>query len=280
MLKPTGCNPWVFSLGVNLSTIAFDDPCLLFAMRRESAAFCREFRPQQRFPGAPCRARFCGPAWLSVLVVETGVGREATQKALDWLLSRPTLENVTYRPKVVLSAGFGGALDPQLAIGDIVLATEIVDAEGTCVPAPWPPKLPDGDWLPPLNRGRVLTIPDVASTPERKAELAQKHQAIVVDMEAAIVARACARNEIPFGCVRAVSDCAQTSLSPRLARLLQGGRVSLPRVLVECIRSLPLMGELWRLAGNTRRASHQLGMALGELLTLTLPWNAAVEVSE
>jgi nucleoside phosphorylase len=145
ILKPTGCDPWVFLLGANLSGIAFDDPCILFAMRRESAAFRREFRPHQRFPGSPCSATFCGPAWLSVLVVETGVGREATEKALDWLLNAPMLENVAYRPKLVLSAGFGGALDPTLSVGDIVLATEIIDPKGANLRATWPPELPQGE---------------------------------------------------------------------------------------------------------------------------------------
>jgi hypothetical protein len=123
-------------------------------------------------------------------------------------------------------------------------------------------------------------MPELASAPARKAELAKMHQAHVVEMEAAIVARACARNEIPFGCVRAVSDCAETSLSPRLVGLLQGGRVSPPRLVVECVRSPRLIGELWRLAGATRHASQQLGKALGELLTLTLPWSAEVEPCE
>ena len=45
------------------------------ALRRESHAFRQEFRPHQRFLGAPCRAWFCGPAWLTVLVLETGIGR-------------------------------------------------------------------------------------------------------------------------------------------------------------------------------------------------------------
>jgi hypothetical protein len=33
-----------------------------------------------------------------------------------------------------------------------------------------------------------------------------------------------------------------------------------------------LAGELWRLALQSRRAAAQLAKALGELLTLTLPW--------
>ena len=57
-----------------MTELAFDDPCVVFALGRESAAFRREFRPHQRFPGSSCRARFCGPPWLTVLILETGVG--------------------------------------------------------------------------------------------------------------------------------------------------------------------------------------------------------------
>src|SRR5262249_55544315 len=113
-------------------TITFTDPCLLFALGRESAPFLREFRPQQRFPGAPCRARFCGPSWLTVLVAETGIGATRTQNALDWLLAGPLLENVPYRPRLVLSAGFSGALQEAYQIGDLILATEVVDEAGHC----------------------------------------------------------------------------------------------------------------------------------------------------
>src|SRR6516162_9664899 len=105
--------------------LAFDDPCILFALRREANPFLREFRPQLRFPGAPCWARFCGPAWLTVLVLETGVGTGRARAALDWLLARPALANVVYRPRLVLSAGFCGALDEQLRVGDVLLATEV-----------------------------------------------------------------------------------------------------------------------------------------------------------
>src|SRR5689334_9371832 len=104
--------------------LLFDDPCVLFALRRESAPFVRLFPVQQRFPGAPCRARFCGPSWLTALVLETGVGADAARRALDWVLASPRLDNVPYRPKVVLSAGFCGALKPEYRVGDVIVADE------------------------------------------------------------------------------------------------------------------------------------------------------------
>jgi adenosylhomocysteine nucleosidase len=257
-----------------VSDLSFDDPCVVFALRRESAPFLREFRPQQGFPGSPCWARFCGPSWLTVLVLEMGVGPAAAEAAAEWLLKKPKLGDVPYRPKVVLSAGFAGALEPDTRVGDVLLAAEVVDEEGNSWPATWPGELPPGEWRPPLHRCRLLTTARLVATPDDKRRLAERHQAAAVDMESAVLARACRRHGVPFGCVRAVSDAADTGLSPQLADLLTGGRVSPLRLLAALARSPRLAGELWRLGRATRRAGEQLGMALGELLTLTLPWGA------
>jgi len=264
----------------NVNDLSFNDPCLLFALTRESAAFRREFRPQQRFPGAPCRARFCGPSWLTVLVVEAGVGQAAAEKALTWLLSSPEMGGVPYRPKLVLSAGFAGALDPSLAIGDIVLATDVLDTAGNRWPATWPPEPLKGAWRPPLHQGRIVTSPDLVDTPEKKTALALGQQAAAVDMESSVLARMCSRNEVPFGCVRSISDRADAALSPRLADLVRNGRPSAPRLLAACVRSPGLIGEMRRLARDTKKAGAQLGKALGELLTLTLPWIDELETEK
>jgi adenosylhomocysteine nucleosidase len=257
---------------VPVNEVLFEDPCVLFALRREARPFLREFPAQQRFGGAPCWARFCGPTWLTVLVAQTGVGRRHTDRALSWLLGRPQLGNVVYRPKLVLSAGFAGALQPGLLVGDLVLATEVVDETGQVWPCTWPAGSLPGRWDPPLRRGRLLTAAKVIGAPAEKRTLGQKYEALAVDMESAAVAERCARAEVPFACVRAISDAADTALSPRLAALLTGGGVSPWRVVTGVLRSPGLTAELWRLAGHTRYAADQLGKALGELLTLTLPW--------
>jgi nucleoside phosphorylase len=257
-----------------MTELLYNDPCVLFALAREASHFYREFKPHQRFPAAPCHARFCGPAWLTVLVLESGVGAHATDRALDWIGSSPRLGRLPYRPKVILSAGYCGALQEHLRVGDIVFAEEVVDASGRCWPATWPAEPLQGEWRPPLHRGRLLTAPDLAADPDQKRELGRQHGAAAVDMETARVARFCAEHDIPFASVRAVSDDARMALSPRLAALLSGGRVSPLRLAGGVARQPRLVAELWRLARHTRLASAQLALALGELLTLTLPWAA------
>jgi adenosylhomocysteine nucleosidase len=257
-----------------MSDLAFDDPCIVFALRREAAPFYRAFRPHQRFAGAPCRARFCGPAWLTVLVLETDVGAAAAESAVQWLLSKPLLGNVPYRPKLVLSTGFSGALRDDAHVGDIILATEIVDSVGNRWPTTWPGELPAGEWRPPLVRGRLLCVSELVGKPSDKKALGQGHDAVAVDMESAAIARLCSKHEVPFGCVRAISDHVDTELSRDVAELIWEGRVSPWRLTKALVRSPGLVRELWGLAKETRFAAQQLATALGELLTLTLPGGA------
>jgi nucleoside phosphorylase len=252
--------------------VAITDPCVVFALRRESMYFRQEFPPQQRFVGAVCHARFCGPSWLTVLLLETGVGMAAAEMAAKWLLGNPLFGNVPYRPKLVLSAGFSGGLQANLRVGDLVLATDVADAEGNLWPTTWPGNLPAGEWRPSLARGRVFTMPALVGDPAEKQRLGQQYDALAVDMETAALARACRKKDVPFGALRAISDDLRTRLSPDLVKVINLARTSPLRLAGAMLLSPRLVGELSRLVGHTRYAARQLALGLGEVLTLTLPW--------
>ena len=83
--------------------------------------------------------------------METGIGPNRAQRALDWVLAKPLFEGVPYEPKLVLFAGFAGSLNESLGVGDLVLATDVVDLEGNRWPTTWPGELPVGSWHPPLQ---------------------------------------------------------------------------------------------------------------------------------
>jgi nucleoside phosphorylase len=261
-----------------MSTELFlEDPAVVFALPRESMAFRHEFRPQQRFPGAPCWAHFCGPEWLTVLVMHAGMGKARIARAGAWLLGKPAFGNLPYRPKAVLMAGYAGGLRDGLKVGDVILATEIVDAKGNIHSATWPTRPLDGQWDPPLQRGRLVTVDKIVSTTQEKRDLGQRHDALAVDMESAVLARLCAAEAVPFGCVRVISDSVDTPLPPRLVSLITGDRISIPRTILTMLRHPTVCTDFWRLAKQTRHASQQLGKALGELLTLALPWSDELE---
>lgn len=199
---------------------------------------------------------------MTVLVLETGLGPAAMERALGWALGGPTLAGVPYRPRVVISAGFSGALQGGLRVGDLVLATEVTDGEGNT----WPAQIGQTDLRWPLHRGRLLSGPHLVAEPTRKQELGAEHQALAVDMETAVVARLCQGQGIPFGCLRAISDDVETALSAPLARVLRRGRVAPLRLVGAVLRNPAMVGELWRLARHTRLAARQLALGLGELL--------------
>ncbi len=245
------------------------DPCVVFALRRESMYFRRTYPYRQRFRGAPCRAQFRGSqgadaprSGQTVLMLETGIGAAAMETAVRWCLSGPRLGDVPYRPRLLLSVGFSGALQPQQRVGDLVLATEIVDQQGNRWPAIQPALFSTRE----IALGRLLTVAELVSDPRDKERLARQYEAIAVDMESSIAARLCHEQNVPFACLRVVSDDRNTPLSPHLVELLRYGRVSPPRLVAKLLRHPTLIGELWRLAGHTRGAAKQLLDPLSALM--------------
>jgi nucleoside phosphorylase len=244
-------------------------PCLVFALSRESMHFRRAYPVQQRFVGAPCLAQFRGPrraddpcSAASMLMLETGIGAAAMETALRWCLSGPRFGDAPYRPSFLLSVGFSGALQPEQKVGDLVLASEIVDEQGYR----WEAMIPDTLAGEEIALGRLLSVTRLVSDPQEKRRLGQQQEALAVDMESAAAARLCHQHSIPFACLRVISDDWQTPLSPQLVQLLRNGRVSLASLTRRVLRHPMLIGELWRLAGQTRRASLSLLSPLSALI--------------
>ncbi len=276
------------------SALAITIPCVVFALRRESMYFRRAYPFRQRFSGAPCQALFCGSqVWRgkgkperfspktgpdgfirtetffrdyfrpSVLMLETGVGTAAMETALCWCLSEPRFCGMPYRPRLLVSVGFSGALQPEQRVGDLVLATEVVDPQGHR----WPAVRPAVCANPDIAAGRLLTVPQLVSDPREKQLLGRRYDALAVDMESAVAARLCYQHNIPFACLRVISDDWQTPLSPHLVELLQQERVSIPRLAGQVMRHPRLIGELWRLARQTRHGSREILEPLSVILS-------------
>jgi adenosylhomocysteine nucleosidase len=226
----------------------------LFALRHESRPFTRGLRRLKSVKDGPCSACIYQTNRGAVLVAETGVGAVRASTVARWAIEH-------FEPRLVIACGFAGALSPTLKVGDVLLASEVVEPDEevhwrTAVPVEL------GD----LPVGRLVTVKELVGRPAAKRSLARQTGAIAVDMESAAIAEVCQERRVPCAVVRAISDDLNTELSHRLVALLSGGRASPGRVLAAVARSPRLAVELWRLARNTRLAGRNLAEALHRLM--------------
>jgi adenosylhomocysteine nucleosidase len=120
------------------------------------------------------------------VVVCGGIGAEAARRASEAVVK-------LYRPEVLISAGFAGALDPQLKVGQIFLASRVIDAK-------------DGSSTQVDSGSGILISIALVATAEQKSRLANAYGAQAVDMEAAAVAIAARQHELGFVAIKAISD--------------------------------------------------------------------------
>lgn len=149
-------------------------------------------------------------AGLIVALIVGGVGRSAARRASLHLLEG-------HRPRLVVSAGFAGALDPALRRNEVVVPREIVDPEGRVHPVDQSgPATGHGSRV---LSGRLATVDAVVLTAAAKAELRASTGADLVDMETSAVAETCGARGVRFRSVRVVSDVASEDLPREVLRL-------------------------------------------------------------
>jgi len=173
-----------------------------------------------------------------VVLVCGGIGVEAARRASEAVIS-------LYRPELILSAGFAGALHAELSIGDVFQPRRVVNAgDGSCVN---------------LGRGEgvLVTFGSVAS-PEQKAKLRESFAAQAVDMEASAVARAAEARNVKFAAVKAISDELDFSF-PEMEKFIDAdGRFSEMRFAAFVAVRPWLWWSTFQLARNGSRAATAL----------------------
>ncbi len=178
-----------------------DAGCVLvtFALPDESRALAKRLVGKRAVAPAGRLPLFAGEcAGRQVALVHTGVGDSAAcRERLDFAL-RGADEGIG-KVALVVSSGYTGALQPGLAVGDLILGENLSNpglaANAARLLAGWP-----------LHSGALTTQPRVAETPAQKAALASETGALAVDMESGWIAAACAQAAIPMLCLRVVSD--------------------------------------------------------------------------
>jgi adenosylhomocysteine nucleosidase len=121
------------------------------------------------------------------IAIAGGIGAAAVDRAVERVFAE-------LAPDVVVSYGWTGALTCAVKPPAACAISEVVDAASG---ERFATRCSDGY--------RLITLDRVARADEKRG-LAAKHQAVMVDMEAAAVARMAAARQIPFYCFKGVSD--------------------------------------------------------------------------
>lgn len=132
----------------------------------------------------------------SVLLGRTGVGIRRTRKGTGFVIQK-------FKPDLIVCAGFGGALSPELKLGDIVIGEWVLSLRKN-------ERIKLLSDLPKLGnkfkKGGILTENRFVHDPIEKKQLFESSGALVVDMETWGVAEAALQNRTDVLSIRSVSD--------------------------------------------------------------------------
>ena len=178
-----------------------------------------------------CEVTWKGDRWL---LVANGPGTHLIEQALEKKME----------VNGIINTGFCGGLDPSLRVGDIVMS-------GTL------PVMIGSNYI----TGEIVTTDRVAITAAEKGALRAKTGATAVDMEAAAVSQKAREWDVPFYCIRAVSDTAFDDMPLDFNRYRDAeGRFSRTRIAFAAMaRPMRTVPALLRLDRNCRIAAEALG---------------------
>ena len=201
---------------------------------------------------------------VDVWILQTGVGQERAAQAIRWAQH-------LVMPDAVLSTGCAGGLAPGLVPGEVIVAEDVVTADGMprTTNDAWRERYAGASGAAGLRsrRGTILSNAVIATTAQDKRRLAAGAGALAVEMEAAAIAAWAAEAGVPFAAARAILDSVEMPIAPDVAALSTGaGGVSPRRLLGALIRRPLIVRELLAVAAAARTCGRALSDLHGELL--------------
>jgi adenosylhomocysteine nucleosidase len=199
-------------------------------------------------------------AWVSRLqdvecvAVYAGVGSEAAGRACDIAAQEGTLD-------AMFSVGWAGALSCGIHPGSAYAVNEVVDARTaetfvTSFPVHQEIGVPF----------KLVTTDHIVQYAEKR-QLAGLHKALLVDMEAATVARYARSRQVPFYCLKAISD-EISDILPDFGRYTgPDGRLHLPALLAHVAFRPKYWPAMLRLGQNAKTGARAVAGALAPLMS-------------
>src|SRR6266478_4317377 len=189
-------------------------------------------------------------------VFHTGVGEKVCRQRMARFLQDRKLD-------CLISAGFAGALNNRLNVGDLLLANNCstADLSGTRSSVS---NLP-------IHIADLLTVPSMVDSSEERAKIGQATGAEAVDMETEFIARACAEHGVPLLSLRAISDTPRQPLPAPLSVLfdLDRQRTNAGRLAFYLAKNPPA---IWRLISFARQIGRARERLSNGIVTLVREW--------
>jgi nucleoside phosphorylase len=193
-----------------------------------------------------------------VALFHTGVGEKSCRAQIEVFLRQDQL-------KYLISAGFAGALDQELKIGNLLLAENFSSSE--LLASPHLDFADSGLFL-----GKLATVPRIIDSKSERDRWARESGAVAADMETEFIAAACAAHQVPMLSLRVISDTVSEPFPapPNVLFDLERQKTNFGRLALYLV-SHP--GALMRLNAFRRRiglARQSLTSALDKLLRVDL----------
>lgn len=184
-----------------------------------------------------------------VAIVVTGIGRKNSERTLVERLNQLT-------PRLVLTCGFAGGLDPTLAAGDVLCATDDEGLRSKLTAAGARPV-------------KFYCATRIATKVAEKFELRSTTGADAVEMESAAIHSICRERGIPCATVRVISDTANEDLPLDFNQLSKPDlSLDFGKLLWAITKSPGKIPGLLRLQKNSNWAAQRLAEVLAKITML------------
>jgi adenosylhomocysteine nucleosidase len=192
-----------------------------------------------------------------VHVTLTGVGSDHAARAVHRALSESFA--------ICISAGFAGGLKSKYALGDILIASEVMNERGTkALPCTDRPIGFPGCEI--KRADKFISMPRLISSPVEKRELGKFADA--VDMETFAVVEAAATHGIKTIAIRVISDTVDEEIPIDFDRTTdEHGRVSTERMIRQIAMNPVRLPGLIRFGMRARSSAEVLATCLDRFIT-------------
>lgn len=236
---------------------------IIAALRREVAPLLKSLTERKMIRIGGMRFWTGELSGIPVCILCSGMGDKYAKAAATALLGH-------CRPKAIISAGFGGALNRGLSVADLVIGREIFAWENGTVRPVMSTLLSfqvNAGLQSILREGVIVTSRSLTKKQMIQQSLPLQAENPVIDLETATIAQTARDHRIPLVAIRSISDSSDEEIGFTLDQICdESSTVKLLRVLPFLLRKPSLIPQFWRLAKQSRQAARTLADGLCLLL--------------